>query len=273
MGYNFDLSKVLIGADPEFFVSKPTFGPISAHTFGCGTKANPLKTLCGSVQVDGLALEVNVTPANTAMDFLRNVRGVVTDLTDIVSTVDPKAFLVCEPTAEFGRTYLEMLPPEAKELGCTPDMNAYTMLPNPKPDDEVSFRTAAGHIHIGWTEDADVESVEHIVLCSEITKQLDFILGVRSLDFDHDNKRRELYGKAGAFRPKPYGLEYRVLSNKWLGQDRTVLMMFNRTMRALRQMNDGMLFDEHYPCVAQEIIDENKVNWRREYAGLSGELL
>jgi hypothetical protein len=34
--------------------------------------------------------------------------------------------------------------------------------------------------------------------------------------WDSDKKRRELYGALGAYRPKSYGVEYRVLSNAWL---------------------------------------------------------
>ena len=45
---------------------------------------------------------------------------------------------------------------------------------------------------------------------------LDVYLGLDSLTYDKDVERRELYGKAGAFRPKEYGVEYRVLSNAWL---------------------------------------------------------
>jgi len=44
--------------------------------------------------------------------------------------------------------------------------------------------------------------------------------------------RRELYGKAGAMRPKPYGWEYRVLSNYWMFEDKLVAWVYNQTALA-----------------------------------------
>ncbi|MCW8826503.1 MAG: hypothetical protein OQK78_08770, partial [Gammaproteobacteria bacterium] len=49
-----------------------------------------------------------------------------------------------------------------------------------------------------------------------VVKAMDLYLGVPSVLIDPDNDRRELYGKAGAYRNKPYGLEYRTLSNFWI---------------------------------------------------------
>ncbi len=40
--------------------------------------------------------------------------------------------------------------------------------------------------------------------------------------YDKDTERRGMYGKAGAFRPKPYGVEYRTLSNAWLSNDERI---------------------------------------------------
>ncbi len=44
----------------------------------------------------------------------------------------------------------------------------------------------------------------------------DLFLGLPSAGADKQGKRRELYGKAGRYRPTSYGIEYRVLSNYWL---------------------------------------------------------
>lgn len=44
---------------------------------------------------------------------------------------------------------------------------------------------------------------------------MDLFLGVPSILLDKDERRRDLYGKASAYRDTTFGLEYRVLSNFW----------------------------------------------------------
>jgi hypothetical protein len=108
------------------------------------------------------------------------------------------------------------LPDEAKILGCDPDYNAYTGELNPTPDGTRTFRTAAGHVHVGWGADIPTDNPEHLEICRNFVKQLDTTVGMLMCIIDRDPQRRELYGKAGAFRPKSYGVEYRTPSNIWL---------------------------------------------------------
>jgi hypothetical protein len=51
-----------------------------------------------------------------------------------------------------------------------------------------------------------------------LIKMLDLLVGIPCVMLDNGNqaKRREIYGKAGSYRTKKYGVEYRVLSNFWL---------------------------------------------------------
>jgi hypothetical protein len=46
-----------------------------------------------------------------------------------------------------------------------------------------------------------------------------------------------MYGKAGAFRPKPYGMEYRVLSNKWLTNTRLQSWVYDTTVLAMENLS------------------------------------
>ena len=205
-GYEFSL-----GADPEFFVSKAG-KPVSAHGLIPGDKKNPFKVKGGAVQVDGMALEFNIDPAKNFKEFKGNMDGVMKTIMQMV----PDYEQYDSPVAEFGFDYIESQPLEAKELGCEPDYNAYTGEVNPRPDAATPFRTASGHIHIGWTNGVDPHDPGHFMACRKLSRALDLFLGVPSLLWDTDTRRRELYGKAGAFRPKSYGMEYRTLSNKWL---------------------------------------------------------
>lgn len=204
-----------IGCDPELFLKKDGKF-VSAYGLIKGTKEEPLKVEGGAVQVDGMALEFNIDPASTAEEFSTNISNVLAQLR---AMVPPEYEFVFSPVAEFGTDYIKEQPELASRLGCEPDFNAWKGgKANPVPNAGASFRTASGHIHIGWTENQDINDPEHIDACCMMVKQLDAILGLASLLWDKDKTRRELYGKAGAFRPKSYGVEYRVLSNAWLTQ-------------------------------------------------------
>ena len=203
----------LLGADPELFVKDKAGKFISGYGMIPGTKDEPFKVESGAVQVDGMALEFNIDPAKSAREFSSNIKKVMTSLKGMVGDVE----LAAVPTAYFGKEYMETQPKEALELGCDPDYDAYSGKANPRPDGNVAFRTGAGHIHIGWTEGQDPMNIHHFEACRLVTRALDYYLFPLSQIWDKDKKRRELYGKQGAFRPKPYGVEYRVLSNAWVG--------------------------------------------------------
>lgn len=227
---------ILIGADPEIFVRDAEGNLVSAYGMIEGTKDEPKKVKKGAVQVDGMALEFNIDPVKRPADFVDRVFLVMEQLEEMLPAGHTFAI---QPTAEFGKEYLEAQPLIARDLGCNPDYNAYTGLANEKPNVEMPFRTASGHIHIGWTKDMDPFDPGHFEACRMITKQLDVILGVSSLLWDTDTKRRELYGKLGAFRPKPYGCEYRVLSNMWLTDRNLMWFVARNTQHAVNMLMDG----------------------------------
>jgi len=262
-----------IGADPEVFVRlEDKF--ISGHTFPCGSKEFPRKLDSGSVQVDGLALEFNVLPSETRGEFVDNTIKIYRDLNSLVKSINPRASLEAIPTVVFGEEYLKSLPKEVSRLGCNPDFNAYTMSENPVPDSEQPFRTGAGHVHIGFTKDADPSSMEHLQVCSELTKELDYFLGLPSLAWDSDEKRRSLYGKPGAFRPKSYGMEYRVLSNAWLRSRSTMEIVYDQTVRCVARKFSSKKkpLYEKYGDLAKTLINENQVSWMKGYQKVSNDV-
>jgi hypothetical protein len=205
-----------IGADPEVFVMK-NGKAISAHGLIPGTKYEPFKTGHGAIQVDGMALEFNINPSPlvglTAFEeFNTNIVRTLADLAKHAGGVN----LVMAPVQEFDKEVLDAAPTEAKELGCDPDYCAYTLEENPRPDGAVNFRTAAGHVHIGWGGGIPPMNKQHMEICVGFVKALDATVGLFMTYIDREPRRRELYGKAGAFRPKSYGVEYRTPSNMWL---------------------------------------------------------
>ncbi len=227
--------EIKIGCDPEFFVKKDG-KYVSAYGLVAGTKANPLRVEKGAVQVDGMALEFNIDPATTSEEFLGNIKSVMQNFREMIPEEYTFAF---DPVADFGKEYIDAQPIQAKMLGCDPDYNAYTGLANPKPDGEVPFRTASGHIHIGWTEDEDPLHPEHFEACCMLVKQIDYSIGRAEKFWDKDEIRKKLYGAPGAFRPKSYGVEYRVFSNAWLKDDNLIRFVFDGIKHVTTQLLDG----------------------------------
>lgn len=225
---------VTIGSDPELFVKKDGKF-VSGHELIPGTKEEPHPVQCGAVQVDGTALEFNTDPASNLRQF-HNTSNMV--LKALKSMIPDDHELVAAPVAEYGKQYMNTLPFKAKELGCSPDWNAYTGMENPTPNVDLPFRTASGHIHIGWTHVDNPYDEKHMLECRALVKALDIFLGVPSLLVDKDTRRRKLYGKAGAFRPKEYGLEYRVLSNFWVMDKSLRAWVWQNTKLAIQRLQD-----------------------------------
>jgi len=257
-------AKILVGADPELFMKNPNDGSfVSAHDRVPGTKYKPYQVPYGAIQIDGTALEFNIDPADTVERFVANIKAVRKSLEGYV----PDFNVVAEPVALYAEDYFDYeIPGYAKSLGCDPDFNAWTLDQNPQPNPgSKPMRTAAGHIHIGWTEGQDVNDREHYILAARIARQCDYYLGVNSLLWDKDDTRRSLYGKAGAFRPKHYGVEYRVLSNRWLKSESLMSWVFNSAKAATNDALAGFWAEDRYGDVARNIIDKNHVDWFKDY--------
>lgn len=258
--------KVRIGCDPEiFFRDRQTGKFISAHDRIPGTKVDPFKVPGGAIQVDGTAAEINIDPAMSIQEFQGNVNRVITNLRERVPGVD----LVYDPTVEFDRDYFESLPKETRELGCNPDFCAWTEKVNPSPDgDSTTMRTASGHIHVGWRSDDDKDNPlvnpndpVHFEDCISVVKQLDYYVGMFAIRWDPDVKRRSLYGKAGAFRPKPYGVEYRTPSNVWLRSPSVQGWIFEAVRKAVYDLGQGRDLAGKYDNYAQDVINNNIPWW------------
>jgi hypothetical protein len=224
--------KVTIGADPELFVHvNGTFR--SAYGMIPGTKRAPHEVELGAVQVDGMALEFNVNPTDNIDEFKYNIHHVMSTMKSMI----PEGMEFSDKaTAVFDPDHFKEQPEEATALGCDPDYSGYTEQVNPPPDAVDGIRVAGGHVHIGWTKGADPMESQHFMCCAQLAKQLDFVLGVPSMFWDTDDNRRKVYGRPGAFRPKPYGMEYRTLSNAWIFNDKLIEYVFRATHDAFQDL-------------------------------------
>lgn len=243
------------GADPEIFLKK-NGKPASAFGLIPGDKENPHKTEGGAIQVDGMAAEFNIDPVPSNDFELFNTR-VIQQIKEIRNRV-PGYNLNVSPVQDFGQEFLDAQPAKAKELGCDPDWCAYTKAVNPRPDGERTFRTGAGHVHVGWGANIPVDNEEHIEICANFVKIMDATVGLFMTIIDTDPRRRELYGKAGAFRPKPYGVEYRTPSNAWItnrdNRKAMFILMRYSVQLAKSRFAENANFDE-----VQRIINEGDV--------------
>jgi hypothetical protein len=230
-----------IGADPELFLYDTKSGKyICADGLIPGTKAEPFKVPGGAVQVDGMAAEFNIDPVDTFEGFDKNITKVLATLSSMLPT---GVQLVAKSSVVFDEDVWDAAPDHAKELGCSPDFNAWTGACNPPPScpENPRLRTASGHVHYGWTNGKAVNDVKHMGHCQDFVKQLDFYLGLWSTTVDNSHERRMLYGKAGACRYKPYGVEYRVLSNFWVMDKMLRREVWIRSCRAMKAMSSSFL--------------------------------
>lgn len=242
-------TQILIGCDPEAFVKQNGIFR-SAHGLIEGDKKNPKKIRSGAVQVDGMALEFNIDPAKSEDEFV----FLVTDVFSQLKLMVPEYEVVAVPVADFDPEYMKQQPAEALELGCDPDYNSWTGAANIKPNADRPMRTASGHIHIGWTNGKDINNYDHINQARMAGRQMDFFLGLGSLLYDNDTKRREMYGKGGCIRIKPYGVEYRTLSNRWLSSENLMRWVYRNAVKGMHELMNGRDLADKYGDI-QEIIN------------------
>ena len=239
-----------IGADPEFFLKNHDGGFISAVGKIGGSKTHP--QLIGdkghAILEDNVAVEFNIPPSNTKSEFINHLNFVLSHL-DI--RAKELGLVFAENIASASFPVSELLTPEACIFGCEPDYNAWNNgEKNPSPMvEDMTLRSAGGHVHVGTTLDK-----------LEVIKAMDLFLGVPAMFIDKDTRRRDLYGKAGAHRPKPYGVEYRTLSNFWIWHDEKKSWVFDQTQKALEFVESGKTIDEKLGNMIQAAINTGDMN-------------
>jgi hypothetical protein len=215
-----------LGADPEVFLKDRNNKHLSVIGMIGAGKEDPLQ-VAGmpkgfTLQEDNVALEFGQPPASTADEFVFNTRAA---MLAGLSTLKGKRFsrLSCTVFEED-----QMGTPMAHIFGCEPDFDAYSGKKNTKPVPPHKFmRSAGGHVHIEMPKKTTMKEKRLLV------RAMDLYLGVPSVLMDSGSERRQLYGKAGCFRYKPYGVEYRTLSNFWIFKKHLTKWVWNQTARAL----------------------------------------
>lgn len=244
-----------VGCDPELFLRNTESKFISSikKFGGSKTRPAPIGENC-YVQEDNVALEFNIPPAKTVEAFVSSIEYSLKELS--VRAEKLQLSLAIVPAAHFDKDQLR--DPKAKVFGCDPDFNAWTKTKNDPPHcSDASLRSAGGHIHVGcvrWLND------NPILKAHDVARAMDVFLGIPSLLLDTDRTRRQLYGKAGAFRPKPYGMEYRTLSNFWIRSEALRKWAYKQTHKAIEFLDAGNILKEEDGVEIQKCINESNTD-------------
>ncbi len=241
-----------IGADPELFAVDGNGKFKSVIGILQGTKEHPFEIRpdgC-AVQVDNVAAEFNIPPSTSAEQFIEAINFNLNYITRVLEAHECKPAIVA--SAEFSSD--ELADPAAQVFGCDPDFNAWTGRKNPRPmSRNRALRVSGGHIHIETKLDPF-----YVARC------FDLWVVVPSLALDRDVRRRELYGKAGACRPKPYGVECRALSNFWLASDDLKKWVYDQTHLAVDFAEQGYKFSKEEGEKIQSCINNSNMGLMQE---------
>jgi len=247
--------KFTIGCDPEFILTNN--GMIcSAIGIVPGSKHKPYQLDNGAgLQTDNVAVEFASPVCRSVIEFIDSIKVTM----GLIQRNLPEGYgLVSKPSAIFPDSELDN--DNAREFGCSPDYNCWTDEKNPVPKaTNLNLRSFGGHVHIGTP-------IIHAPKAKLIAAQLcDLFMGIPSLLLDNTNEskaRRELYGKAGSYRPTKYGIEYRVLSNFWTASDNLIAWVYNSVndiVDCFINDNWNQILNDFRPFEIERTINDNDI--------------
>lgn len=227
-----------VGCDPEFFL-KVDDKFISAIDVFPGGKYDPRPlmdaldktTKVGEVIHDNVAVEFTMPPAYTREQFANNI---VLIRSALLEQARQKLGTNTNVTLDSGGSAVfptkQLAHPDALQFGCDPDFDAWNGGKERLPPDigkVKRLRSVGGHVHIGFMKNTS-ERVEAFLKDDYgkvvFTQLMDMSVGQFIADWERNStksmigrfiRRRTMYGAAGSFRPKEYGVEYRSPSPIW----------------------------------------------------------
>lgn len=244
-----NIKQITIGADPElFFHNNEEFIPACDYINGSKSQPFFIDEKGSAVLNDNVMAEFNIIPAKTSDEFVANINHVLSYFEHVCSSNNIK--YVITPSASFSRQLMDAYKERFMEFGCEPDECIYGEEPQVTLNSNI--RMAGGHVHLGY----DTEKYPNIE--RRIVETLDYLLSIPFVILDNDNLRRKFYGKAGRFRLKNYGLEYRSLSNYWLSSEHMMKFVFEQAELAIELVisNKDSVFEDDN---VREIINTSNI--------------
>lgn len=220
----------LLGSDPEVIIGNEE-SPVSAAGILGASKHEPLKLRGLAFHEDNILLEFNIPPAKNKEEFVASNQKALRVIEDeFLRSRGLKILPVCQGV--FSQE--EILHPQAQEIGCEPEYNAYSK--GVFEHEEFGMRrlrTAGGHVHIGYEGETEFKSIRLIRL-------LDLHLGLPSIIMEEPNQRRLMYGQAGSYRRTPkIKVEYRTPSNFWLWKEELMEWIYDTVAKVLIHFKNG----------------------------------
>lgn len=223
-------TELLIGMDAEFFV-KQGDRYIAAARVIPGLKHQPHKLDNGVCHPDGLSLEVGAPPADTPEGMITNLFTVLQEVQDKYLT--PQGCTIAY-TEEVQHKKVYGVQPEDLQFGCGVEFDANherrdnnTNMVKTVLTSQQDRRFSGFHIHLGFTKDQEVSLFTYKDMARLVLKLDELFRGV---GLQTSERRATQYGGFGAFRVKPYGIEYRMM-------DCTVITDKSKLQLLLQQLN------------------------------------
>jgi hypothetical protein len=227
-----------IGTDIEVFVLENN-SPKNPCGIVKGEKEEPFQwdTEGYMTSLDCVAIEYNTPPVTNKSDFKQSV---LHSLKYVQTLLKDNQKLCFSPSLRFPDSELYTI--ESITFGCTPDYNAWTGKMNKISGGLATdnLRSIGLHTHYDCNE-KDVKAM---------VKLLDFTLGIPALLLEPENERRNIYGKAGAYRPSKFGFEYRHLSG-YFQQEQFLDFIWDNSELAFSLFKEGFVA----PKEVRTIID------------------
>ena len=256
-----------IGSDPEIFVETAKGRIIPAFDF-LGSKEKPNKCAGygenyqtgepdvddygNTIYWDGFQAEFTTKDSHCMGWHGDSLQAGLRGLYQLMKKHDKTAKLSSKTVFDIPKRMLKNSAPEHVAFGCNPSLNAYGMKGLEMPGTAVGYRSAGGHVHLGFENKATLTKDDYI----NMVKALDAIMGVAGVSmfgkYD-DPRRRMMYGLAGEYRLPPHGLEYRVLSNAWLFHPVLANIVFDLSRTAAMFGQFKMM--EHWNATEAETIE------------------
>lgn len=266
-----EVELLAVGADVENFLIDKDGKPVPCIELIGGTKEAPipLKELGEgfAVQEDNVLLEYNIPPARTRAIFVYNIMRIQEELRRRVA----EKGLIMVPSASMHFTEAQLDHPQARRFGCEPDFNVWERRVNDSPKSDsveaATLRTAGGHVHVSFNVNGEPPKFpEHITEMETVVMGMDVFIGIPSVILDKDKERRKLYGKAGAHRRKPYGIEWRTSSPWWTSKPEYIEFVFEQVQRIFNFMKfDGIAHTSNWLRTAHNdvtrAINDGDIGW------------
>ena len=217
---------ITIGHDSEFGLNR--FGHIWSALDAFGDEV--FEDDNGRFFADNMNCEIAINPVTTLAEFHSKTEGLLSQVRDRGYS------LIMKPVIKYPEKCLDH--PMARISGCNPDLSAYHLEDNVSPDfaEMDSTRSCGAHIHAAL----------HGADPYRFARWMDMLVTLPMLKHEAKSTRRELYGKAGCMRVKPYGCEYRTLSNVWLDSNDRREFVWEMTHKAieLTRTTDPAIIDD-----------------------------